>query len=131
MLCFRHRARQLKALLEFSAGQPFSLEQGTFPGMQCFGLGLVRLLGGGRPGPTGADAGVRAEGVVVVHLVVVHAVPMQVALLLVLRTGCTRFELIFQVIQQKERSASLIAPPIVCIALAFFSQWKNATFLRL
>lgn len=56
------------------------------------------------------------ECVVVVHLVVVHVVPMQIALLLVLRTVCTRFELIYflqtsafvekrQVIHQKERSA--------------------------
>lgn len=56
------------------------------------------------------------ECVVVVHLVIVHVVPMQVALLLMLRTVCTRFELIYflqtsafveegQVIQRKERSA--------------------------
>lgn len=35
------------------------------------------------------------ECVVVVHLVVVHVVPMQVALLLMPRTVCTRFELIY------------------------------------
>lgn len=94
------------------------------------------------------------ECVVVVHLVVVHVVPMQVALLFVLRTVRTRFELIYflqtsafvenrQVIRQKERSASLIAPPIVCtqrtqchrtrqisrdVFQAFFSQWKMPTF---
>lgn len=90
------------------------------------------------------------ECVVVVHLVVVHVVPMQVALLLMLRTVCTRFELIYflQTSAFYQKTPSHTTGRAECIIDSatyrvhavyavsssfpgFFFSMENATFLRL